>query len=76
MTKAAPINAPAEATRVQTRLPSEKGAESAMAALELVADADVPLDVLVDADVPLDALVEAWLDTAPLPVLTATMPNQ
>jgi len=48
--KAAPTNAPAEATRVPTRLPSEKGAERATAAFELVeglalaAEVEAPVD--------------------------------
>lgn len=67
-TKAAPTNAPAEATRVPTRLLSDKGAESAMAALELVADVGVE-------EVPLDAAVEAAVDAGTLLEFATTMPN-
>lgn len=64
-TKAALTNAPTEAKRVPTRLPNEKGEESAMAALVLVADAE---------DVPLDATLEA--EAFKLSELTTMIPNQ
>ena len=68
-TKAAPTNAPAEATRVPTRLVNEKGTESAIAALVLVAE-----DVGDAEEAPLDAGVEAAVDTG-LVELAAAMSN-
>lgn len=54
-TKAAPTNAPAEATSVPTKEPNENGADNAMAAL-LVLVVGVPVED-VDVDVPVGLVV-------------------